>query len=329
MNSQNFVFPPPPPPPPQVGPQSYPSYAPPPYQQNFSQHGGGYGARGRGGNFRGSRGGSSYNGQTLRSNGYVAANNGYNSQTNGYPNGAYPLPNYPTIQQNQYPVQGGYGYGTSPMHGSGPLTSGPRTGTYNPSNFPNKQVPFESRHSSQQQYQSQAVPPMVMGPPIRMGFDAEQPNRFQQTPIPQPNPYSHTDSNRMVPFPSSENNVNGHRRQNSPGDIRPTRNYSPSPFPSYRGRGQKRMHSDAFGSSRTSVLRTPAAPAVPSFGNALPVKPPLPQENGKKPRKKKRKHNQLGLTPRTEEHESSEEELDVDEEKKLAVQAGIKGPKDE
>ncbi|KAF3482107.1 uncharacterized protein GIQ15_04866 [Arthroderma uncinatum] len=56
---------------------------------------------------------------------------------------------------------------------------------------------------------------------------------------------------------------------------------------------------------------------VPSF-NTLSSKPPPPTSSSR-PRKQ-RKHNQLGLTPKTEEHESSEEDVDadVDEEVKLA-----------
>jgi hypothetical protein len=70
-------------------------------------------------------------------------------------------------------------------------------------------------------------------------------------------------------------------------------------------------------------MKTQVAPSVPSFGIPLPVKPPAPVETGRK-RKKKRRHNQLGLTPKTVEHESSEEEgNDIDEEAKLAVAAGI------
>ena len=216
------------------------------------------------------------------------------------------------------------------MHGSGPQNNGPHSSGYNPPNFPNRQAAFDSRHSNQQQYQPHATPPIVMGPPIRMGFNGEQPNRYEQGPVPQPHSFPHAEQKRMVSFPPPENHVISHHRHNSPGDIRPTRHYSPNPFPAHRGRSQKRMHSDAFGAPRGAVSRAPAPPAVPSFGNALPVKPPLPQESGKKPRKKKRKHNQLGLTPKVEEHESSEEEEDVDEESKLAAQAGIKeGPKEE
>jgi hypothetical protein len=55
------------------------------------------------------------------------------------------------------------------------------------------------------------------------------------------------------------------------------------------------------------------------------VKPP-PAVDAANPRKKKRKHNQLGLTPKTEDHESSEED-DVDEESKLApAAAGAAAP---
>lgn len=74
--------------------------------------------------------------------------------------------------------------------------------------------------------------------------------------------------------------------------------------------------------TNTSTTRgTQVAPAVPSFGNPLPVKPPVPQvETKKAKKKKKRRVNQLGLTPKTVEHvSSSEEEDDIDEELKLAA----------
>ncbi|EZF71225.1 hypothetical protein H105_06630 [Trichophyton soudanense CBS 452.61] len=79
-------------------------------------------------------------------------------------------------------------------------------------------------------------------------------------------------------------------------------------------RPPKRQHDTAF---------TTAPLPVPSF-NTLPSKPPpvqaqtKGQANPARPRKQ-RKHNQLGLTPKTEEHESSESEAeDVDEEAKFA-----------
>lgn len=80
----------------------------------------------------------------------------------------------------------------------------------------------------------------------------------------------------------------------------------------------KRDHTAAFSKPQSTAPRTPAPPAVPSFGNPLPSKPPPAADATRKPKKRKRKHNQLGLTPKNEEHESSEEEEDVDEESKLA-----------
>ncbi|KAJ5491508.1 hypothetical protein N7539_003075 [Penicillium diatomitis] len=80
----------------------------------------------------------------------------------------------------------------------------------------------------------------------------------------------------------------------------------------------KRDHTTAFNKPQNTVPRTPAAPAVPSFGNPLPSKPPPVADATRKNKKRKRKHNQLGLTPKTDDHESSEEEEEVDEEAKLA-----------
>lgn len=83
----------------------------------------------------------------------------------------------------------------------------------------------------------------------------------------------------------------------------------------------KRDHSSAFGKPQSTAPRVPAPPPVPSFGNPLPSKPPPPSDVTRKS-KKKRKHNQLGLTPKIEDHESSEEDDDVDEESKLASGGG-------
>ncbi|KAL8712401.1 MAG: hypothetical protein Q9220_003249 [cf. Caloplaca sp. 1 TL-2023] len=85
------------------------------------------------------------------------------------------------------------------------------------------------------------------------------------------------------------------------------------------------QHSTQFQStaSQPSNHRTQVAPAVPSFGNPLPVKPPASLPEAKKPKKKKKRRvNQLGLTPKADEHvSSSEEEEDVDEELKFASAA--------
>ena len=76
-----------------------------------------------------------------------------------------------------------------------------------------------------------------------------------------------------------------------------------------------------FGRARNKGSRGQAAPAVPSFGAPLPlpVKPPVPLDSSRKSKKKRKKNNQLGLTPKLEEHASSEEEDDSDEETKLAA----------
>ena len=75
-------------------------------------------------------------------------------------------------------------------------------------------------------------------------------------------------------------------------------------------------------SSQSQDMPKPeTTPAVPSFGFTLPqpvVKPPVPSHQDKA--KKKRTFNQLGLTPRGEDHESSEEE--VDEEAVFATTGG-------
>ncbi|CAI7652496.1 unnamed protein product [Penicillium glandicola] len=91
---------------------------------------------------------------------------------------------------------------------------------------------------------------------------------------------------------------------------------------------QKRDHSSAFNKPQSTAPRTPAAPAVPSFGNPLPSKPPPAADStaNRKAKKRKRKHNQLGLTPHTEDHESSEEEVDEDEESKLAQSGSDAAP---
>jgi hypothetical protein len=66
--------------------------------------------------------------------------------------------------------------------------------------------------------------------------------------------------------------------------------------------------------------RTTAPPCVPAYGTPLPSITSGAADKAPEPLKKKRKYNQLGLTPKTEDHESSEE--DIDEEAKLAAAIG-------
>ena len=117
--------------------------------------------------------------------------------------------------------------------------------------------------------------------------------------------------------------IASNNEQSMPPDVQyhaiglPRNDHPPSSSFSSQRVGQKRIHCEAFGASRTSLPRTLTAPAVPAFGSPLPSLPTVQSDN-KQLTKKRRKHNQLGLTPRKEEHESSEEE-DIEEESKLAA----------
>lgn len=86
----------------------------------------------------------------------------------------------------------------------------------------------------------------------------------------------------------------------------------------------KRPHPNASNNPRSNLPRPPAAPAVPSFGAPLPVKPPTPLDSTSQPVIKRRKFNQLGLTPKTDGPESSEED-DADEEAKLVAKVPSEG----
>jgi hypothetical protein len=92
----------------------------------------------------------------------------------------------------------------------------------------------------------------------------------------------------------------------------------PSP-PSFGGpqSPRKRPYSAAFTKPPATGPRPQAAPAVPSFNAGIPFSlPPKPTEPPHGKNKKPRKHNQLGLTPASQDHESSSD--DENEESKLA-----------
>ena len=95
----------------------------------------------------------------------------------------------------------------------------------------------------------------------------------------------------------------------------------PAPSANHRGQGQKRSHANAFSKSPSQRSTSSVAPAVPIFGGPLPLPPQLSASEGlaKSPKQRERKHNQLGLTPKVDEYESSEGEEDVDEESRLAA----------
>ena len=298
MASSNFEFPPPPPPPPVIATQNY---APPSHNNSNFQYGRGRGqgqGRSRGGNFRGQRGGIhggyGYGGQPSPNYGQGP----YNDGGGQYPvNNAYPLPNYPAASQiqNQHAGQWQQPYtSTSPYPPNGQAFGqqasaySAQNPGYNGQNYAaNLSVPPRSS------YQPNHGPrPVIMGPPMRLGFNSNQQPANQ--------PFSN------LPSCGVGSSYQSNRHQ------------SPNGLVDTGGRGQKRAHGNAFPRSRSTIPKMPAAPAVPSFGLPLPQQVSV-IDGDKRLKKKKRKHNQLGLTPRTEEHESSEEEDDVDEEVKLAA----------
>ena len=340
MSSQPFSFPPPPPPP-QV-PQSYPAYHA--TQQAHRGYGNRNASNGRGGWRRG-RGytqGPPKGGNFMSSNSmqgresYPVVENRQNVGHGAFEaeqrhNGHQP-PNYPAVQVPQYPyifdLRQDYGHRVAepPIEQLHPHQSH----VHNASS--SYGYPIHGSQSTDWNLQGRGTSSHILidlihkitsiGPPTRTDFDNNGwPLQHQSFPQPQasnppfvrPPPNGIISAHQQNPFPNIQN-----------GFHKPSKS-----FPSHRGRGNKRGHGDAFGTPRHQNPRSQVAPAVPSFGGALPLpaKPPAPQDHGKRPRKKKRKHNQLGLTPKTEEHESSEEEEDdVDEEAKLAAAAASSGP---
>ncbi len=344
MSAPGFVFPPPPPPPPPQASHNYPAYPTNTQHNEYSGRGnrGGRDSHGRGaGNSRrGSRGNKSGGiGGYPRHEGHSSTtNDAYITQVNYSAAGGYPLPEYPAVQQPQYPLRAHQSYGPTPLpsypvqpiyptHQQGPPRSyngAPNSTGYphypSPQNAPYPPPERQDRRAMDRSCANSSGQPVLMGPPIRWGFEGGYPGGDHRSPT-LTHTYPRPAEDRAPPY---HNDSRGNRqpyRHNSPGISHFTRHDSPNPFPGQRNRGQKRGHSDAFGGSKKSNPKPQVASVVPSFGIPLPTKPPAPQENGRK-RKKKRKHNQLGLTPRTEEHESSEEEDDVDEETKLAAAVG-------
>ncbi|OQD85029.1 hypothetical protein PENANT_c011G06791 [Penicillium antarcticum] len=166
-----------------------------------------------------------------------------------------------------------------------------KTSPHTPHNFRRHQVPTSNYLTTRRT----CLSPILRLQPI-MGWGAEVPGHAAYMPA-QP----HARGPRP---PHAHNGHNGHNGHSGPK----------------LKQNHKRDHSSAF--SKHTAPRTPAAPAVPSFGNPLPSKPPPAADangNNRKQKKRKRKHNQLGLTPKTEDHESSEDDEEADEESKLAT----------
>ncbi|KAL8726349.1 MAG: hypothetical protein Q9181_006080 [Wetmoreana brouardii] len=332
MSAKSFSFPPPPPPPQQAPHEPISSLG-----NSFSRGRGdkrwerGPRGRGRGNSHRGARGGG---GNTSYGASYATSNE------SDYGRGSYPLPNYPPVQQPQYPANSRNGYNNATALYA-PVASHPIphqaypyyppyqnaqpqavSYPYGPPSYNSQEhnYPYQGQHEPPQHTSSRyASPPVAMGPPIRWGFGGQS---IEPRPFP-PGKRGPTEYNEAYSSFSSE----PPHRQSSPHGPRRGGN---RPLHRYRGgrghqstRGNRDVSSDLIDSSR----KTQVAPAVPSFGNPLPVRPPTPKVEAKKPKKKKKRRvNQLGLTPRTEEHiSSSEDEEGIDEESKLAASVGVAG----
>ena len=355
MNGHHFTFPPPPPAPPKAI-SSYPG-APQPFvvgihdskgrggRKNNGNRGHGRGfdrGHGRRGHFGFTHSTPSYGNPSLGIDQKRSSlpDISHNVQTNDHRRSGYSIPCYPPIQLPQFPTNVLHGY--EPQKQDFPPNARPPQAVY-PANgigsyhnvngqyqytsydhdhsLPTLQTPLSAAQNNNSfQTNMQASQPVLMGPPIRMGFDARWGGSQAQ---------QHT--------PPTANGINAYQHGLLDKREAPYRNSSPMGFrseghawlniiPGNRGRGQRREHGDVYNRTRDPNQWNQAPPAVPSFGGQLPLplKPPPLHGNTRKPRKKKRKLNQLGLTPKAEEHESSEED-DTDEEAKLAGVASSAG----
>ena len=357
MIGQNFAFPPPPPPPPQAS-QSYLANTQP--QQGFQGHsarsnrgrrGGGINGRrntraGPKGGFPGSshytpsRGGNQDRSYRLSR----PQNIDNDSEKSHQKHSGYSLPNFPTVQLPQVPpnIRQDYAGQPSNRYPSNVYAQHPR------SPYSSHEQPTQQYHSEPQRHLSYSYDLPVDG----MLINGKGPQRAgsqlynsveQQMPMASTSHFGfgggdyQSHPSHPLPQPTSSGTISIPNNSPSQKDLGSYLHnplvgmqagaYNPlSNHTGHRGRSQKYGHREASGRARNHKPRPQAAPAIPSFGSvsSLPVKPPAPQDFGKRPRKKKRKHNQLGLTPKTDQHEPSEEEDDADEESRFA--AAVAGP---
>ncbi|KAN0086843.1 hypothetical protein V8E54_000531 [Elaphomyces granulatus] len=325
MTSHGFSFPPPPPPPPSSfsgPPQQHPSFTP-------SAIGHGHNSNGP----RGGRGAGGYHRGRGRGDGYRPRRGGHLASQDVGPSSLY-------RQNNTTSVTSYTSFASPPL--TSPATSAP---PYQGSPFPPQQAqstfptgrpfagpptPHISSYSHRPTYDTAYGPstklsrPPQLPPPAGYASAVRPPPRSYPTVSHAP----HTPPAVVTPpvhwgfeDPSARGFYSGGSRTSKPGAFaRPNAAYNNTHLGggSFANHGNKRTFSSAFEKPQSIAPRTAAPPPVPSFGNPLPAKPPPPVDTVRKPRKKKCLHNQLGLTPRGEEHESSEEEDDVDEEAKLA-----------
>ncbi|KAJ5952378.1 Zinc finger CCCH-type [Penicillium vulpinum] len=302
MSSQGFSFPPPPPPPPATS--QAPAHNPTQHGQNWDGHGGNGGGRGGGqrgrGRGQGNRGRGGNHAESGRATSYLPPTSFNYAQPmyGGYPQ---PLPTAPYMPPQPY------------HHGQTPAFQNPQ----NPPSFSHQPYPQSVASGNYQHYNTPTNLPTPYPP--------TPPTYMQGLPTP---PHGHPPNTQPMMPPMSWQGAAPYMGA-QPGQARGPRgphahgNQGQKPRPA-----QKRDHSSAFNKPQLVVPRTPAAPAVPSFGNPLPSKPPPAADStaNRKSKKRKRKHNQLGLTPHTEDHESSEEEPDEDEESKLAQSGSDAAP---
>lgn len=244
---------------------------------------------------RGSRGGRGRGGQGhngfSKPYGYQSnINTGHSIQSVPHSNGSgSSQAGFPQAHQSQYGGHGQYSHGfpSSPYPyirtGNAYQNNSDQNSSYKCPNGLPTQASYASMPMGQGKEHMEKGGPALMDPSTRTGFDIRIPlNSGKPSATPLQNAL-HQDRGRPAAL-------------------------------SHGARDSKQMHGDAFGSVRNPM----APPAVPAFGTQLVGKALGGSESDQKPKKKKRRHNQLGLTPKTEDHESSEEEA-VDEESKLAA----------
>ena len=347
MSSNHFVFPPPPPAPPQSL-QNYQAFnqglAPRGGYGDRGNRGNRYhrGQRreaGRGGprggyRSQGLNGDADHRNNTGDDQAHNVSSLGYNGTSNTWRSKGYPSFNYPPIARHQSPADRNNVYNHQfpayPHSGndsnsikleqfnheqkSHPFKDGQlHASPYGYGTVAQSPKPSNQSHTPRQLGGPQSLSqPIMMGSPIRIGYDV-QPAGFQSQFCQSFRP------NETVLYPPQANGrYHSHAQSNFPNQ----RGNSSGSFPGHRSRGQKRGHWEAFGRRDNSNPKTEVAPAVPSFGAPLPtaINSSKTQDQKKRTKKRRRKHNVLGLTPMAEEHESSaEEEDDVDEEAKLAA----------
>jgi len=283
--------------------------------------------------FRGQGNPSSFGAGPPRDGGYRPhQNTTYSQHVHTDASTSYPLPEYPREQQPQYhpqqngfppyPPQGNYSqqvpYEVAQPHMNqlynSSLSPQPYAHGYGPLSYGAPQIPFQAPPNQ----------PPIMAPPIRMGFESGHSQGFQPEPYGAQIHGQPEDGRRMGRNPRYyDHSPPGGQR--NPNHQKQNRNPSSNHVNNNRLQTPKRGTAIPLHRPANSSTRPQAAPAVPSFGIPLPLKPPAPNDHGKTSRKKKRKHNLLGLTPKADVHESSEEEEDADEEANLAAAAGAGG----